>query len=103
MESKLLITLFELYRSDFGHFQVVFMKSVGQLACLPIFVSANTPSPSKEVGPVNTETDLKFRETSLRSDIMKKNFWKKIFQVLTAISCPLKLLNRFAHCFLGSI
>ena len=46
IRSKLLITLFELYCSDFCHFCIVLVQSVGQLACFPIFVSADTPSPS---------------------------------------------------------
>ena len=49
IKSKLLITLLKIYSSDFGHFHVVLMKSVGQLACLLICVSANTPSPSMRV------------------------------------------------------
>ena len=44
IKSTLLITLLKL-QFRFRLFHVVLMKSVGQLACLLIGVSANTPSP----------------------------------------------------------
>ena len=52
---------------------------------------------SKKVGgPAITEPDLEFAKIGLRTaNVQKKNIQKLLFKVLTAISCPLKALDRF--------
>ena len=51
----------------------------------------------KERRPVITETDLQFTKICLLSVNVKKISRKIIFKVLTAISSPLKALDRFTY------
>ena len=50
----------------------------------------------KARGPIITEIDLEFAKMNLRSANVQKNIRKNIFyKILTAISCPIKALDRF--------
>ena len=51
----------------------------------------------KVEGPVITKTDLRVRKNNLGLDNVHKKIFRKIIfiKLLTAISCPLKALDRF--------